>query len=294
MLKIPSVDDWFRLSLKYRDFHRLSHTVLKDYGYMAIQEYLDERPELRRILEFGHGFTATLFQRYGEDREVWGIDDWQGLHYFPSDRAEWEARFDREVRAKTANCTFRRGLLGSQSKADLPNAYFDVICSVSVLEEVPIDVARDILRHAASLLKPGGVLIGTHDLLTAFPARIGEYVSAHAEMGLALDDPYPVIDLGGHRLLLESPTAVMLLSQGNEGDDRKFLSHWTTIWTVATKRTSATVPTGSPEPILAPLPITAPPEPAAAPPFSLIHSAWSMRRFLPAAFSVRNLLSRFH
>jgi hypothetical protein len=37
VLKIPAVDDWYRLSLIYQQFHR----VLKDYGYMAIMDYLD-------------------------------------------------------------------------------------------------------------------------------------------------------------------------------------------------------------------------------------------------------------
>jgi hypothetical protein len=62
--------------------------------------------------------------------------------------------FNDEVRAKSPNCTFRRGLLGRESKTDLPEHYFDVICSVSVLEEVPIQTMRDILGHAAKLVKP--------------------------------------------------------------------------------------------------------------------------------------------
>jgi SAM-dependent methyltransferase len=235
MLKIPTVDEWFNLSLKYRDFHRVSHTVLKDYGYMAIMDYLDERPDAHRILEFGHGFNATLFERYGRQRDVWGIDDCQGLSYFTADPVEWERRLNDEVRSKSPNCTFRRGLLGGESEGDLPQNYFDVICSVSVLEEVPIQTVRDILAHAAKLVKPGGVLIGTHDLVIDFPARIGEYAAAHAEAGFDLEHPHPYIDLGGHRLLLESPTTAMLWYQAHEGEGRKYWGHWTTMWTVAKK-----------------------------------------------------------
>ncbi len=61
-----------------------------------------------------------------------------------------------------------------------------MVCSVSVLEEVPIETVRDILKHAVRLLKPGGALIGTHDLLTAVLGRIGDYVAAHAAAGLDL------------------------------------------------------------------------------------------------------------
>ena len=67
--------------------------MLKDYGYMAIMDYVDERPDAHRILEFGHGFNATLFERYGRQRDVWGIDDCQGLSYFTTDPVEWERRF---------------------------------------------------------------------------------------------------------------------------------------------------------------------------------------------------------
>ena len=231
-MKIPGVDDWFQLSLRYRDYHRPSHSVLKDYGYMAIQEHLDARPQLRRVLEFGHGFNSTIFRRYGTEREVWGIDECQGFPYFTTDRNEWEAKFDREVRAHAPNCTFRRGILGGESGADLPDAYFDVICSVSVLEELPIPAVSSVLSHAARLLKPGGVLIGTHDLIADQPVRIAQYAKAHATAGLVLETPYSG-RLRQNSLLLESPTAAMIYYQGNQGEDRKFLGHWTTIWTVA-------------------------------------------------------------
>ena len=82
MLKIPSVDDWFRLALKYSDCCPVSDMVLKDYGYMAIMDYLDTH-DADTILEFGHGFKSILFERYGATRQVWGVDDWQGLLVFP-------------------------------------------------------------------------------------------------------------------------------------------------------------------------------------------------------------------
>ena len=160
------------LSLKYRDFHRVSHTVLKDYGYMAIMDYLDERPDVHRILEFGYGFNATLFERYGRQRDVWGIDDYQGLHYSAPDAVEWERRFNDEVRSRSPNCTFRRGLLGRESKADLPENYFDVICSVSVLEEVPIQTVRDILGHAANSSTAVASLPAHMTLLPIFPPEL--------------------------------------------------------------------------------------------------------------------------
>ena len=234
-MSIPSVDEWFGLSLKYREFHRPSHAVLKDYGYMAIMAYLDARPELRRILEFGHGFNSTIFRRYNSDREVWGLDDFQDLPYFTArDRREWEAEFDREVRAQAPGCTFRRGLLGSDGNIDLPRSYFDAICSVSVLEEIPVKTLSVVLQHAARLLRPGGVLIGTHDLIADQPPRIFQYAKAHAAAGLELETTHRP-GLRANSMLLESPTAAMLYYQEDQGDTRIFLGHWTTIWSVARK-----------------------------------------------------------
>jgi hypothetical protein len=52
----------------------LRNWVLKDYGYMAIMDYLDSH-DANNILEFGHGFNAALLERYGKARNVWGVDE---------------------------------------------------------------------------------------------------------------------------------------------------------------------------------------------------------------------------
>jgi len=237
LLKLPTVDDWYTLSLRFREYCQVSHTLLKDYGYMQIMDYLDGC-EARNILEFGHGFNAALFERYGKNRAMCGVDDFQGLAYLGTpDRNAWEERFEHEVRAKAPGCTYRRGLLGSNSTAGLPEGYFDIVCSVSVLEELSTDVLTDVLKHVARLLKPEGVMIGTHDLLleTEDPRRLREYTSALADAGLDYGAASPTMDIG-RRTLLESPSAAMLWYQGHLGTDRPFWGHWSTIWTVATKR----------------------------------------------------------
>jgi SAM-dependent methyltransferase len=237
MLKIPTVDDWFALTQKYKEYQRVSPSVLKDYGYMAVMDYIDSSPG-QNILEFGHGFNSTVFVRYEKTRNVWGIDDWQGLSYFPQDRKIWDKQFEDWVRVKAPDCTYKQGLLGSDCKADMPENFFDIICSVSVLEEVSIKVVRDILKHAARLLKPGGVLIGTHDLLIDSPDRVEEYAQAHADAGLDLQEPSPQVNLSPY-VLLENPTCAMLYYQHYQGEGRKFWGHWATIWTVAQKPSGA-------------------------------------------------------
>jgi hypothetical protein len=100
---------------------------------------------------------------------------------------------------------------------------------------MPVKALHAVLAHAARLLRPGGLLIGTHDLIAHLPVRIGQYAKAHAEAGLVLETQYPG-RLRPNSLLLESPTAAMIYYQEDQGERRKFLGHWTTLWTVARKR----------------------------------------------------------
>lgn len=183
-IEIPSVDHWYALTAKYPEFRRPGNRTLKDYGYMKIYEYLDSHPELKSILEFGHGFNVSLFQRYGNERDTWGADAFQDLHYFPR-REEWHQRMQEMVASAPPSCKFRTGLLGTESAKELPLNYFDVICSVSVLEEMELEQVRPILEHCEKLLKPGGVLIGTHDFYDAHAQdRLSRYCEMQREVGL--------------------------------------------------------------------------------------------------------------
>src|ERR1700730_889188 len=110
---------------------------------------------------------------------------------------------------------------GRQPRRRAARQLFDVVCSVSVLEEVPIETVRDILKHAARLLKTGGALIGTHDLLTEVPERIGEYVAAHAAAGLYLPIETPAPE-SNNKTLIENPTVAMIAYQMNEPETRNY------------------------------------------------------------------------
>ncbi len=233
MLKIPTVDDWWKLTLKYPQFHHVSNSPLKDYGYMEAFAYLDDNPSATRILEFGHGFNPALFARYGAEREVWGLDDWQDLHYFP-EKDEWYRKFDAEVRDKVPpRCKFVRGLLGNG--VDVPENYFDVICSISVLEELPIDAVLPVIEHAARLLKSGGVLIGSHDTCAMQDERVKKYCEIQTSAGLELPDYIPPITFD-HRTLIENPTAAMFWYQGQTPAERWYYGHWSTVWSIAKKQ----------------------------------------------------------
>lgn len=231
MILVPSVDDWWQLMQEFPQFRKVSNSVLKDFGYMSLlREIKQQRP--KRILEFGHGFNDTLFHLSEDDCdiEMWGVDDFQGLHYF-ADKNEWEEKYQDKLVARFPKTSFVRGLLGDDQRKsmELPEDYFDMVCSVSVLEEVPIDVANSIVSHCYKLLRPNGVFMGTHDICLRNMKRIKRFVDACRECGFQCDGG--LTDLDGTGLLIENPTAVMVQYQKADGEHRRYSGHWTTLLT---------------------------------------------------------------
>jgi hypothetical protein len=90
---VPSVNDWFSLTLQFPEYSRLSDTTLKDYGYMAIMSEIQKQKQITktlRVLEFGHMFNAELFVKFQDEVQMYGFDDIGSEHYIPQG-AEWEA-----------------------------------------------------------------------------------------------------------------------------------------------------------------------------------------------------------
>jgi len=235
MIKIPTVEAWFGLTQIYPQFQKVSNTALKDYGYMEVFKYLDDHPQARNILEFGHGFNLELFRRYGEIRNVWGADAWQGLHYFPP-QAEWAKEMERQISGAPKSCTFINCLLGAQNETGLPEGFFDVVCSVSVLEEMPIEGFSLIIEHASRLLKPGGVLIGTQDFCLMRKDRLCQCSEIQREYDLDIENP-PDPLLIDDKTLVENPTMAMLVYQDVKlAHEQGYFGHWSTLWSVAKKQ----------------------------------------------------------
>jgi SAM-dependent methyltransferase len=61
--------------------------------------------------------------------------------------------------------------VGDPGHSSLPQGYFDVVYSLSVMEHVPPQFQAAAWQHMASLLKPGGVLI--HAIDAAYPSNSG-------------------------------------------------------------------------------------------------------------------------
>jgi SAM-dependent methyltransferase len=232
-LKFPTVDDWWQASAAYPEFRRPSLTPLKDYGYLEVLRRMDALNP-KRVLEFGHGLEhtneRTLYSR-GERLEFWAVDDYQGLYYYPTEQ-QWLKDYTAFT-SRHAKVKFVRALLGSreQTRALIPEDYFDLIFSVSVLEEVSLKTFGDIVAHCFVLLRPGGHLIFSHDLRVGHPKRLRRILKVLKNSGFVVrsrwkDRFFP----NWKTLLLEHQLMVMLHYQANEPNDqtRHYQGNWTT------------------------------------------------------------------
>ena len=239
MIKIPTVDDWWDLTKMFPKSRKLSNTPLKDYGYMEINEYIKEHKP-KRILEFGHGLTIdsdlTPFN-YGDIFEIWGADDWQGLHYFP-EKDTWYNTHS-QIHSKYPNIKLVKGLLGDKRNLqDIPLNYFDLVCSVSVIEEIEIDILQKVIKHCYDLLKKGGCFLNTHDTQLGDTNRLIEVVETFKSCGFHIDSiDRNSIDWNAlaYRAWLENPFGAMVYYQGHQDEDRKYWGHWATALIVAYK-----------------------------------------------------------
>jgi SAM-dependent methyltransferase len=231
-LSIATMNEWWRLTGRYPDFRRMSHALLKEFGYMRLMDLFDVRKPAR-ALEFGHGFNPTLLQHAQPMCEMHAIDDDMQLPYFPTGQ-EWEALYDEHIRSACTDCHLHRGLLGGEH--DLEPGAFDLVASVSVLEELDPDDLDRVVADAANLLAPGGLLAGTFDIMLSWPAHIERLRDACGRAGLIL--PAPEDDFENpdwNALLLESPSCVMTIYQMNQSEPRQFSGHWSAVWFVAEK-----------------------------------------------------------
>lgn len=237
-VRMPTVDDWWTLCRRYTQLKKFSLTPLKDYGYMALFELLGETGACR-ILEFGHGLNVSedlnLFEQF-KDRELWGVDDDQALPYFSSGDA-WTQQYESNVLRRFPWVKFRRALLGTdRARAHLPVGHFDVVCSISVLEELPLNLIPPVLDHAFELLRPGGFFVNTHDIRLGDSQRYQEMIRLQCRAGFRLETggaEAPVWD--ATYLLLENPIGVMLFYQGAQSEDRPFMGNFATMLMVAQK-----------------------------------------------------------
>ena len=115
-------------------------------GYQDLLAYSFIRKNIRpgaRVLEIGGGNSRVL-RAIGSDYECWNLDKLEGVGNGP-------------VRIDTTGFRLVQDYIGAFS-ADLPQGYFDLVFSISVLEHVEQTEENfaAICRDIARVLKPGG------------------------------------------------------------------------------------------------------------------------------------------
>ena len=178
MFKVATIDDWWDIACKPEYKHLLDQgSYLKRIGYLFVIGQIEKlRP--KRILEFGHA-RSPLFQMFGDQCEMWGVDD--DIPQIPAEEMEaWRNKHEQQHNAR-----FIKGKVGEVE--GLPDDYFDLVCSVSVVEHIPLKKLNDVYNEIARTLKPGGWTVGSYDV------RYGRWTKpvfkAHLTAGLEWADP---------------------------------------------------------------------------------------------------------
>jgi len=154
MFEIGTTEHWWPIAKKYPS---LSNTkqILKPLGY-AHMINLIETFKFEKILEVGHGSGSYLFDIFNGKAELWGLDDTIEDNRVPSESL-------KEMIQDNPHVKFVKGLLGQNLK-ELPDNYFDFVCSVSVLEHIPEESIYEVFKDIFRILKPGGIFSHSFDI----------------------------------------------------------------------------------------------------------------------------------
>ncbi|MGG5887814.1 class I SAM-dependent methyltransferase [Falsiroseomonas sp. HC035] len=147
----------------------------------------------------------------------------------------WQRDY-RNFVERNSHVRFNRCLLGRGDEDIVPSNYFDVVCSVSVIENIHEKNWANLFQAAYRILKPGGAFINTTDI-TFYDAGKAERLAAEQQrVGLGFEgDPKSVFkDAHPSRSLIEHP-AVTAFIYNKFDQSGQFYGHETTILSVATK-----------------------------------------------------------
>ncbi len=156
MFELGTTDHWWEVAKRYPILSNHPNT-LKPLGYAHIVTLL-ETFKPKRVLEVGHGAGTYIFQMYKDNNEIefWGLDD-------EVKDSSVSAEDLQNVRIWNPHVKFVSGLLGAYSK-ELPENYFDLVYSVSVIEHIPHEYLKSVFEETYKLLKPGGIVSHTYDI----------------------------------------------------------------------------------------------------------------------------------
>ena len=153
MLKFATCNDLIRLRNSYSDYLYPEEFAwgLKQFGTLFCLDYIEKnRP--KTILEAGAGRSLFFDQNLKPEIDYWVADksDFYG--------ADFAKHLDQRKRT-----TFVESFIGEFNEL-LPENYFDLIFSISVLEHIPNEKVSTAFKDMARVVKPGGYIVHTIDL----------------------------------------------------------------------------------------------------------------------------------
>jgi SAM-dependent methyltransferase len=154
MFELGKTDHWWPIAKRYPSLSNHPNT-LKPLGYAHIVNLI-ETFEPKTVLEVGHGAMSFIFKLFADKVEMWGLDDVVEDSSVSAEDLENVRKWNPEVK-------FVSGLLGSFLK-ELPDNYFDLVYSVSVIEHIPHEVLPSVFQDTYRILKPGGIVSHSYDV----------------------------------------------------------------------------------------------------------------------------------
>jgi SAM-dependent methyltransferase len=165
-----------------------------------------------QILELGAGFNLFFDRRFGKDCEYWMADK---SGFYEDDIFE-------VARKRRTNTNYIDTFLGEFSK-DLPDNYFDLVFSVSVLEHVPLEDIDKVCDDMARIVRPGGFIAHSIDVTPGSTSKYGEkYYQCLKSSGFNLgpnhDIQWKVDTASKGQILLEPLSLVYTFHHGYKED----------------------------------------------------------------------------
>lgn len=213
MYRLGTADVWWRVAKDQPKELSAADQILKPLGHASVLDYVGQnRPQ--RVLEIGHGARSLTLDLIHNCAECWGIDSYDKEKTVPTGALD-------KFRESYPTTKFVNGFVGG-SREQLPDQYFDLIFSVSVIEHIAEEQIPIFHKDIFRLLKPGGVVLHSFDvwwgrktryMFDAIEAAGLEWIEPRTEMCVPWESWLPTLspakmDMLLTRLAFEHPYIV--------------------------------------------------------------------------------------